>query len=79
MQTSTFFYKSLNLNENLFENNKRMFLLKTLGALDNLLISDIAELLDFCRQSLAVDIVDILLEKQAMSPETRFLQTSLTC
>ena len=33
------------------------------------LISDIADVLDFCRQELAVDIVDILLEKWAMSPE----------
>ena len=76
---STCFHKSLNLKENSFKYNKLMLLLKTLGTLDNLLISDIAELLDFCRQSLAVDIVDILLEKQAMSPETEVLQTSLTC
>ena len=76
---STCFHKSLNLKEISFEYNKLMSLLKTLGTLDNLLISDIAELLDFCRQELAVDIVDILLEKQAMSPETEVLQTSLTC
>ena len=46
-----------------------MLLLKTLGILDTLLISDIAEVWDFCRQELAVDIVGILLEKQGMSPE----------